>query len=156
MSSVRIIGQPPDPAQVFAIFEQEARSAGQPAVDLVRGALESATPRDSGRTAEAVTGTYRKAGDGFVGTVRFGKRAHIARFLNKGTKRRRIDPRTGRLATNRRAALNIPGIGYRRSVQHPGSPATNFIEETERRVQPALEQIYDRAAARAIERVERL
>lgn len=157
MSSVRVVGQPPDPAAVFAIFDEEARAAGAPAVDLVKGSLESVTPRDSSATADAITSSYRRNADGFTGTVRFGGgRAYIARFLEKGTKARRIEPRAKRRGRGRRPALSVPGVGFRRSVQHPGTAATHFIEETEQRVQPALEQIYDRAAARAVDRVSRL
>jgi len=156
VSSVRVIGEPPDPAVIFRIYEEEAMLAGREAVTHVTDTLREATPRDSGETADAVRGSLRRNGDGHVGTVRFGKRAYIVNFLTRGTRRHRINPRTGRLERSKRAALDIPGVGFRGSAEHPGTDANPFVAETDSKVQPELARIYDRAAARAAKRTAQL
>jgi hypothetical protein len=64
-----------------------------------------------------------------------------------------IGPTTsGQFSGDRRAVLNIPGIGFRRSARHPGTKGKDTWNDGQRRAAPKVARVMDRETANIVTR----
>lgn len=100
---------PPDPDQVAAAVISELQAGAEQSTESLRAAAISGFPRKSGRTAASIKARARQTDDGYdieldAGTPgRSGTRAHVVRFLERGTGER--GPRGRRIPKRKRGYI---------------------------------------------------
>lgn len=143
-----------------AVFKDALSGAGGSMRNLGKGAHLLATSRVAGDSA-----TIRPKPVGAWSIREFGAKPHVitprgghggGKSLGS-RKRRALGHRLGNRigAGDRRAVLNIPGIGYRKFVNHPGSHPRPVWDRTIRVAQPVATAVMRGVFVAAVEKAFR-